>query len=101
MTERKTPTLPGGFSLPVTLVVETYRPYEAVQTQVSQAQAQAALCDYAQRAVQGYDCREDFRTGACLSGGVRPFWMNMTCACQEMIARQRPAELFEGESTND
>lgn len=37
MTERKTLTLPGGFSLPVTLVVETYRPYEAVQTQVSQA----------------------------------------------------------------
>ena len=29
------------------------------------------------------------------------FWMDMTCACQEMIARQRPAELFEGEDTND
>ena len=102
MTERKTLTLPGGFSLPVTLVVETYRPYEAVQTQVSQAQAQAALCDYAQRAVQG-----DMIAGKIL--GQEPvfqeesglFWMNMTCACQEMIARQRPAELFEGESTND
>ena len=102
MTERKALTLPGGFSLPVTLVVETYRPYEAVQTQVPQAQAQAALCEYAQRSVLG-----DMIAGKIL--GQEPafreasglFWMDMTCACQEMIARQRPAELFEGEDTND
>lgn len=102
MTERKALTLPGGFSLPVTLVVETYRPYEAVQTQVPQAQAQAVLCEYAQRSVLG-----DMIAGKIL--GQEPafreasglFWMDMTCACQEMIARQRPAELFEGEDTND
>ena len=94
--------LPGGFSLPVTLVVETYRPYEAVHTQVPQAQAQAVLCEYAQRSVMG-----DMIAGKIL--GQEPafreasglFWMDMTCACQEMIARQRPAELFEGEDTND
>ena len=68
----------------------------------AQAQAQAALCEYAQRSVLG-----DMIAGKIL--GQEPafreasglFWMDMTCACQEMIARQRPAELFEGEDTND
>ena len=67
-----------------------------------QAQAQAVLCEYAQRSVLG-----DMIAGKIL--GQEPafreasglFWMDMTCACQEMIARQRPAELFEGEDTND
>lgn len=64
-------TLPGGFSLPVTLVVETYRPYEAVQTQVPQAQAQAVLCEYAQRSVLGDMIAEKF-WGRSLHFGKRP-----------------------------
>lgn len=102
MTETKTLTLPGGFSLPVTLVIETLRPYEAPEATVSQSQAQEVLGSWTR-----LSALEDMIAGEIL--GEVPFfreedglfWMDMTYSCREMIARQRPAELFEGESTND
>ena len=50
MTETKTLSLPGGYSLPVKLEIETLRPYRTVEVQVSQTLAEDALCSYARQA---------------------------------------------------
>ena len=102
MTETKTLSLPGGYSLPVKLEIETLRPYRTVEVQVSQTLAEDALCSYArQAALSEMIAGEILGQTPALREESGLYWMDMTYACREMIARQRPAELFEGESTND
>lgn len=102
MTEIKTLRLPGGFSLPVSLVVETVQLYEEAPWEAPEETAQEALSAYAKAAVS-----HDMIAGEVLqelpsfSQEQGVFRVDVTYACREMIARQRVIDLFEGEVTND
>ncbi len=102
MTEIKTLRLPGGLSLPVSLVVETVRTYEAEPLDVLEATAQEALSSYTRAAVAGdMIAGEIFQELPSYSQDQGVFQVDVTYACREMIARQRVVDLFEGEITND
>lgn len=102
MTQRETLPLPGGYSLPAWLEVEVYLPYEIQEKTADEIWGNQVLQDCAQRLA-----RQEMLAGEIL-GGEPVFTqadgclcLDMTFACREMIARQRPMRLFEGEYTDE
>lgn len=102
MTEVKYLTLPGGYTLPLALVVETGHCYESSQVQIPSGEAEQVLSDFGIHAVL-----DDMVAGQILNSSLDyedqgdTYAVNAVYSCQEMISRQWKVKLFEGENTND
>ena len=102
MVERKPLTLPGGLELPVTLVVETYVPYERHPAKLSQLDAQLLLEQTAEDVV-----KEDMVAGEILGedstltlrGGV--YTLHWEMECHEMIAKSVELDYSEEDFAHD
>ena len=102
MVERKPLTLPGGLELPVTLVVETYVPYERHPAKLSQLDAQLLLEQSAEDVV-----KEDMVAGEILGedstltlrGGV--YTLRWEMECHEMIAKSVELDYSEEDFAHD
>lgn len=102
MTEIKYLPLPGDYHLPVYLLVETYREYTLVSCTLEPEESLAVLTAFSRAQTQG-----EMLAGEIL--GEEPVFrreeavyvLTTTFSCREMIARQRPVKLFEGETTNE
>lgn len=99
MTKVRTMVLPGGFSLPVALVVETYTAYEQSETIMLQQDALTSLDrisrdNLLQSMISGKVLTST--TDFCLEEDVYTFVGRYSC--EEMIAVPKPAEIFEGET---
>lgn len=100
MIERITLPLPEDFALPCYLLVETkaYYTFEPTET----TQPQELLEDTASRLVkQGMLAGEILNTSTTFSEVDGAYILQMTSSCREMIARQQPAKLFEGDYTDE
>ena len=91
-------TLPGGYSFPLTLVVETARERTVTPGELKQWEAEATLKSgtaAAARAdmVAGEIVREDLKVRR--GGGV--YELTGVYECHEMVARTAPAILMESE----
>lgn len=102
MTETKTLPLPGAYRLPVYLLVETYREYTLTPETPGPEMCKSILADFSRAYTRG-----EMLAGEIL--GEMPafqeeeavYILTTTYSCREMIARQRPVKLFEGEITDE
>ncbi len=100
MIERITWPLPGDYTLPCNLLVETKTYYTLEPAPAPESQE--TLEDAAVRFV-----KQGMLAGEILSTNTRSFQVNgaytlkMTSSCREMIARQQPVKLFEGDYTDE
>ena len=100
MIETRTWTLPGGYTLPVSLELETLREYSPEPTPISEAEAASLLKAEAERLtrtrlVSGQIQRES----AVIQKKQNSFCCRTVLNCLELISRTVPAELF-GEEEN-
>lgn len=92
-------TLPGGFRLPVTLVVEEWTVYETATEPAGDAETEALLSDFARNYLLG-----QMAAGQILSGtesAVRAgeiYVLLGSYACNEMIGRERSEEIIHGKT---
>lgn len=88
MISRKNMTLPGGYVLPVSLLVERYCSYETETLATANAAAQEYLWNYAKRSVSSALCAGEILncTGSvvCTDGSYR---LKAVFTCHEMIAQ--------------
>lgn len=97
--ERKVLSLPGGYSFPLVLEIETLREYETAPVRCSKAAAELLLLRYARGALE-----DDMIAGTILTTqhSVRAengrWVLRADNACEEMIARMVPAPIFESET---
>ncbi len=102
MTQTRVFTLPGGFSLPLAVEIETYREYKPVACPVAAEDAQALLQDLAEQLM-----RQDMIAGEILQSvpvftrTEDGYTLAVTSFCREMIARQKMAGLFEEVTEDD
>ena len=102
MIERTPWTLPGGYCLPVTLVVETCRPYTLEEVPLSAVDGQMCLEAWAEETVSqamvaGKILERDFsltRSQGC-------YRLDWSLECEEMIARQVEFEFTKEDFTYD
>ncbi len=100
MIERITLPLPEGYALPCYLLIETKNYYTAEPTQVTEPQEM--LEDAAALLVeQGMLAGEILSTSTKFSQANGAHILKMTSSCREMIARQQPSKLFEGDYTDE
>lgn len=102
MTKSTLLTLPGGYALPVGIVTETYRFYDAVEALLPETEAklllrEAALDEAKRQMVAGTVRKED----SIFAQKRGCYEMKTTLECEEMIARTTEAEIFKGEMKND
>ncbi len=91
-------TLPGGFPLPVTLIVEEYDHFEPVATTAVQADTAQVLSEYAQ-----YYLKTQMVAGQILNEHTIQEQNRLygQYACLEMIGRERSEEIVEHNGKTD
>lgn len=91
MTQASTLTLPGGITLPVTLIEETYRAYTLIHTEVDAAAAEEQLGtftrDYVFSGLVGGEITQ-FRSSFEAGGGL--YRLDSVAECIEQIALEVP-----------
>lgn len=101
MTTVKTLKLPGGYALPISLVIETYRVY-APEPISTEDKAEQIMSNYLHDYIHGdMVAGEILDSTQILEVDEGLYRLSATYSCREMIARQWKVTLFEGENTND
>lgn len=94
--------LPGGFPLPICLVVETVSYYEPEKISLPQETAQNALmafsASYLEQTMVAGEILEQEQKLESLDGA---YCLTGTYTCREMIARQQSGEIFETNGKTD
>lgn len=93
-------TLPGGYTLPIGITVQTFRPYTPEQATLAEEDAWPLLRDAARRQLQASMIAgqlESAREEKEAAGGV--YTLRTTAWCREMIARSEPAALYTEEAS--
>ena len=93
-------TLPGGYTLPIGITVQTFRPYTPEQATLAEEDAWPLLRDAARRQLQASMIAgqlESAREEKEAAGGV--YTLRATAWCREMIARSEPAALYTEEAS--
>lgn len=102
MIERKPLTLPGGYELPVALVIETCRPYTLEEVSLTPLDGQLRLEAYVEDAVSGAmvagKILERSFSISRIDGCFRLDWL---LECEEMIAQQVEFQYTEEDFTHD
>lgn len=102
MTQKHVLTLPGGLTLPIALVKETYTFYDTQEVVVPESYAKTLLQEAAEK-----DARQDMVAGTIykIESDLRRenenYRMKTTLECEEMIAHTVEAEIFKGEMQHD
>ena len=102
MAKVKTMTLPGGWKLPVSLVIESYTQRSGTLTQRPEDQAQQMLLDCVRRQtmqslVAGQIISQDLE----LSQDPGAYTMTGTLECHEMIGKRSSGVFIEGDTSDD
>ena len=100
MTTVKSLTMPGGWTLPVKLVVEEYISYDPVS--ISRENPEQALTEAAERTLTGQTvaCTILTRQPSVIRSQGR-FELRCRYECREMIARRESAAYLEGDAKDD
>ena len=102
MIERTPWTLPGGYTLPVTLVVETCRPYTLEEVPLSAVDGQMRLEAWAEETVsQAMVAGKILERGFSLTRSQGCYRLDWSLECEEMIARQVEFEFTKEDFTYD
>lgn len=102
MTEVRPLTLPGGWKLPVCLVIDRYTDYTLTVTQRTRDGAARLLCDYASEQLRQDMIAGEIRskhTSVSRSNGR--YILTGSYACREMIGRYRNEVFIEGDAKDD
>jgi len=96
MTEEHRLTLPGGYTLPIGFVRETYRPYSVQAVSLTEGEASVLLQSACvrrtmERMVAGQILAREYSMG-CGDGLYR---QKSVLTCREMIGRPVDAEIFK------
>ena len=101
MTQIRVLTLPGGWTLPAALIVETYTVSEPVDAERSVEDAEAMLREAARAGVEHMMIAGLIRSGeSAFSDEGMMYRLTLRCQCHEMIGRRSSGILTEGD-TND
>lgn len=96
--ERNVAALPGDYSFPATLEVETLRPYELVQQPLTQQQAESVLLHYVTRNVEDHMIAGSILSQTYTMAEKNGCWqLQADNNCREMIAKTVPAPIYESE----
>ena len=95
-------TLPGGFRLPVAICVDSYQHYDTEEAQIQQAEAAAALSDFARQylkrqMIAGQILHESHTVSR--SGDV--FQLRGSYVCTEMIGKVKPEQIGDTNGKTD
>lgn len=102
MTQKHVLTLPGGLTLPIAIIKETYTFYDTTEAAVPESYAKSILQEAAVK-----DARQDMVAGTIaksesdLNRDQGNYRMKTTLECEEMIAHTVEAEIFKGEMQHD
>lgn len=102
MTKVKTMTLPGGWELPIKLVIEYYTDYNTTTVDRPEDQSQQMLLDCIKRqTLQGLVAGEILSQELELSHDQGKFTMTGSLECHEMIGKQSSGVYIEGDTNDD
>lgn len=101
MTQIRVLTLPGGWTLPLALMVETFTVSETYSAERDPEEAEAMLLDAARAELEQRMIAGEIRgADAALDQGEKIYRLTLHCRCHEMIGRHSSGILTEGD-TND